>query len=219
MHTHKGTCQVCASVQAIDNKTRLMAKHGYVVKGWGFFNGTCPGATHKPAELDLTLTNSTIAYLTNCATSHDEHAKQYRTIDDNGSYHLRVESYVDWSHIPRGNVTRHITNSTPQNVIDREQEKAALTEETNARHTRSHIDKLVRYVIPRFDRPLIPNKSEAKIEFKTGYEFTTATRRYKLTRPAFAVFGNRRIGWFAQPVAGGPEIRFTTRDLNRFAKK
>lgn len=53
-HTHRGNCQICDSLQAVDNKTGLLAKHGYDVK-FGFFNGTCKGAHHQPLQVSKDL--------------------------------------------------------------------------------------------------------------------------------------------------------------------
>ena len=54
-HTHKGTCQVCGSVQAVNNKTGMIAKHGYTVD-WGMFQGECPGSHELPIEKSQELT-------------------------------------------------------------------------------------------------------------------------------------------------------------------
>jgi len=61
-HTHKGTCQVCGSVQAITGEAGVIAKHGYTVE-WGFFNGTCSGSHSKPLEQDKWLTETMIKNL------------------------------------------------------------------------------------------------------------------------------------------------------------
>lgn len=50
--THNGTCQACGRKQAVNAKTGLLAKHGYVVD-WGF-HGVCSGAGKLPAEHNLT---------------------------------------------------------------------------------------------------------------------------------------------------------------------
>lgn len=50
--THNGTCQACGRKQAVNVKTGLLAKHGYVVD-WGF-HGVCSGAGKRPAENSLT---------------------------------------------------------------------------------------------------------------------------------------------------------------------
>lgn len=51
--THNGTCQVCGRLQALPNG--VLSKHGYVVKGYGYFVGTCPGAERKPLEIERTF--------------------------------------------------------------------------------------------------------------------------------------------------------------------
>ena len=62
-HTHRGTCQVCGSQQAVDNKTGMLAKHGYTVEH-GFFEGECPGSHNLPLESDRTMTDNIIGDLT-----------------------------------------------------------------------------------------------------------------------------------------------------------
>src|SRR5579871_3871138 len=49
-HTHRGHCQLCDRLQAINNKTSVIAKHGYT-KRWSYFVGTCLGSGYKPYEL------------------------------------------------------------------------------------------------------------------------------------------------------------------------
>ena len=62
-HTHRGTCQVCGSQQAVNNETGMMAKHGYTVEH-GFFEGECPGSHNLPLESDRTMTDNIIGDLT-----------------------------------------------------------------------------------------------------------------------------------------------------------
>jgi len=50
-HTHKGTCQLCGRTHAVNNKTGVIAKHGYTVD-YGFFNGTCGGSDFLPLQKD-----------------------------------------------------------------------------------------------------------------------------------------------------------------------
>jgi len=54
-HTHRGTCQVCGAIQAVDNKTGTIAKHGYTVD-WGMFEGECQGSHKLPLEKSSELT-------------------------------------------------------------------------------------------------------------------------------------------------------------------
>jgi hypothetical protein len=54
-HTHRGTCQACGAIQAVDNKTGAIAKHGYTVD-WGMFEGECQGSHKLPLEKSSELT-------------------------------------------------------------------------------------------------------------------------------------------------------------------
>lgn len=51
--THRGTCQCCGALQKLP--AGVLAKHGYEVARWGFFNGICQGAGEKPFEQDYSL--------------------------------------------------------------------------------------------------------------------------------------------------------------------
>ena len=61
-HTHKGHCQVCGALHAVDNSHNGLAKHGYDVS-YGFFNGTCSGADSRPIQLDRTIADKTVSQL------------------------------------------------------------------------------------------------------------------------------------------------------------
>ena len=73
MSTHRGTCQVCGAQQAVNNKTGMMAKHGYTVEH-GFFEGECPGSHNLPLEADRTMTDNIIR--------PDRQAARIEQIDD-----------------------------------------------------------------------------------------------------------------------------------------
>jgi hypothetical protein len=61
IHTHRGHCQLCGAIQAIDVLHRgLVAKHGYTVDG-GYFNGTCPGSDRPNLHIDRALADEYIA--------------------------------------------------------------------------------------------------------------------------------------------------------------
>ena len=63
-HTHKGHCQVCGRIQAVDVNYNRIAKHGYTVD-FGFFDGVCDGADELPLEVDKSITEKTILRLAN----------------------------------------------------------------------------------------------------------------------------------------------------------
>lgn len=44
----RGSCQKCGAVQKLPKG--VLAKHGYEVARWGFFNGVCDGSGYKPFE-------------------------------------------------------------------------------------------------------------------------------------------------------------------------
>lgn len=60
IHTHRGHCQLCAAVQAIDTQTGLIAEHGYTVKG-GYFSGSCPGSRVMNLHVDRKTADDHIA--------------------------------------------------------------------------------------------------------------------------------------------------------------
>jgi len=57
--THRGTCQICGSAQMLPSG--LIAKHGYTVAQWGFFNGVCSGSGHLPFEQSTDLIEAMVA--------------------------------------------------------------------------------------------------------------------------------------------------------------
>tara|TARA_Y100001951_G_C11280597_1_gene265098 strand:- start:892 stop:1740 length:849 start_codon:yes stop_codon:yes gene_type:complete len=61
-HTHRGHCQACGRVQAVDTHNNFIAKHGYTVD-FGYFSGVCTGSNRKPLEVDKTFTEETIEEL------------------------------------------------------------------------------------------------------------------------------------------------------------
>lgn len=58
-HTHRGHCQLCACVQAIDLRTGVTAKHGYTVDR-GYFSGECPGSGAPNLHVDRTRADASI---------------------------------------------------------------------------------------------------------------------------------------------------------------
>tara|TARA_Y100000004_G_scaffold87138_1_gene97678 strand:+ start:255 stop:1088 length:834 start_codon:yes stop_codon:yes gene_type:complete len=58
-HTHRGHCQACGRVQAVDTTNNLLAKHGYTVD-FGYFDGVCTGSDRNPLEVDKSFSEATI---------------------------------------------------------------------------------------------------------------------------------------------------------------
>lgn len=77
-HTHRGHCQLCACVQAIDPKTGLIAKHGYTVQ-YGYFSGTCPGSERFSLHVSRVLADEHIKQARQEAATCLKLAEDYRT--------------------------------------------------------------------------------------------------------------------------------------------
>jgi hypothetical protein len=172
-HTNRGTCQVCGRIQAIDNASGKVAKHGYVVAGYGFFNGVCPGAWHVPAEKSLTVTYAIIEQLTDEAVTHEADAVAYR------AHTKLVTTYTEWdgtaikthktrrgdTYTTRGDyVERDVTPKTPVHTVNEIQIRAAAVAEQNARHAYSHVAMMREFIVPRLGQPLAPPKDVARVE-------------------------------------------------------
>lgn len=77
-HTHRGHCQNCGRIQAIDVLIQTVAKHGYVVAGYHFFNGTCTGSDRKPLELERTYCDSQCTWACEMAVIQSNAAEDYK---------------------------------------------------------------------------------------------------------------------------------------------
>jgi len=78
-HTHTGHCQICGRIQAVDNLTKLLAKHGYKVAGFGFFNGVCSGSGEQPLQLQHVITDDIVIRLTNYAANNLDAAAKLKS--------------------------------------------------------------------------------------------------------------------------------------------
>lgn len=61
--THQAHCQICGRIQAVQLPVGTLAKHGYRVKDFGYFAGTCPGSDRLPLEQARDLCDRTVADL------------------------------------------------------------------------------------------------------------------------------------------------------------
>lgn len=82
-HTHRGHCQFCLHVHAIDVQTGRLAKHGYNVVH-GYFRGQCPGSGELSLHVERHHTDLVILGYRDA-----EHCAK-----------LKVESYEDGSRVP-----------------------------------------------------------------------------------------------------------------------
>lgn len=167
-HTHRGTCQACGRIHAVDNTTRLVAKHGYKVT-FGYFHGVCPGGRgYKPAEFDVSLTHKVIVDCTESAKDEDKLAAAYRdgttvpaTFDRwNATKIVQKKNAWGRCYDARGGYdTLPIAQATPDE-LKRTVDGAIYKHESTAKGLREHAKALVALVLPRFGQTLFDANEE-----------------------------------------------------------
>lgn len=199
-HTHRGTCQACGRIHAVDNTSKLVAKHGYKVT-FGYFHGVCPGGRgYKPAEFDVSLTHKVIVDCTEQAKEQDQLAAALRNgitvpetfdrwnaakiIQKKNPWVLRYDARGGYDTLP-------IAEATPderKRAID----GAIYKHESTAKGLREHAKALVALVLPRFGQSLFdanevkPEPVQAVVDIKaakvTGSFATKQARKDALTK-------------------------------------
>lgn len=149
-HTHRGTCQACGRVQAIQLRNEKIAKHGYTVD-WGYFFGTCGASEMLPLERDKTYTENLIHVLRNDEAPRSEK----RAADLKAGVILPRFSKSKWE----GGKFRHVTVDRAE-LSDYEAAQCLTRDvaqaESHARHCRAHADMLQKLIAQRHGQPLIP---------------------------------------------------------------
>lgn len=184
-HTHRGHCQMCLRVHAIDVGTGLLAKHGYVVDG-GMFKGECPGSgvlslhverTHTDAVITMyrkrQLEATTVADAMEAGEAHPSMVwlsdRRYAEFFS-GVYHKKDHTDA------RGRV-RQLDEPTmiPWSTANKLEQKRQLEEtvmrlRSEARHDKSTADTMVKWAADIFDKktPAYPNEALDTGEWKVG---------------------------------------------------
>jgi len=194
-HTHRGTCQACGSIQAVDNGSGLVAKHGYQVIG--YFSGVCQGAGRKPAERDVTYTRTVIDFCTTQAFEHDNRAGLLKTGTTVPSTFERWNATKVVTHTPKHGKPYNTTggyDTLPIAKATNEERAHAVkiaihNEELQASGLRSHAESLTRHVLVRFGEPLYvaaeldaPKPKEAAPTVDVATATVTGTYKTKAAR-------------------------------------
>lgn len=150
-------------MQAVDNSTQLMAKHGYKVAGFGFFNGTCPGSDKSPAEHDVSYTKQVIVICTNAGNEKQRIADLYAS-GDLMVYTWDVNTWVRGTGAKAGH---YVTQELPMfgcsdAQIDSERAKTVYGYENIARMQLGHAESLTKHVLPRLGQPLFAVADQVK---------------------------------------------------------
>lgn len=160
--THRGTCQVCGRVQAVDPIKSLLAKHGYTVD-WGYFHGVCRGADIKPLEVERRMTDSIIKELREIvAPKADKLAADLRSGAVQPKYYIeKIEN--------KKRVQVEVTRDQIDDYLAGQfVARAVYGAESEARNARSHASAMEKLIAARFGQPLYPVEAEAKKELKPG---------------------------------------------------
>ena len=122
-HTHRGHCQACGRVQAVDTANNLLAKHGYTVD-FGYFDGVCTGSDRQPLEVDKSFSEATIVRISEWIDGQkvllQEAIEGRKTFS---SYSLRARR-VDFDIVPFSN----------NHIMDKDYTVVTYTEENLKKH-------------------------------------------------------------------------------------
>jgi hypothetical protein len=180
-----GHCQACGAEQVVLADFGGLAKHGYQVAGFGFFNGICFGSHRPDLETSRELLDSTVKALGSCAKRCDAQAEVYRSGADHPlkvgrltQHGNRVHHYVDgklvypeveWSAATNGEQARGLEN-------------AIVSEVLHAKHARSHAKGLLELATWVHGKPLQPRSlvtrpvlvpgSVVRLYGRSGYDVT-----------------------------------------------
>lgn len=171
-HTHTGHCQACGRVQAIrvpgPNRTGALAKHGYRVKDFGYFVGTCPGSDHLPLEQDRQLSDKVIADMRVMEQAHLRAISEYR---DGRRIPDRIFDRTVWNRETRKHDEVWIDWAAGSEYERQAEVNRRIREhEWQASQAKSHGDSLTRLIARVHGKPLTPVKRAAEIVLTAGMD-------------------------------------------------
>lgn len=146
----RGNCQVCGRLQAIVGFR--IAKHGYTVKGFGYFVGTCHGSDKRPMQVERDLTDATITGLHGYAVSHDEDAISLRTGVVTPIRIHTGDKYIDRKYVPQYIAFEDGDSTQQAHAVH----LAVCMHEGEARNARSYAQELTKLVTKVFGTDLLP---------------------------------------------------------------
>jgi hypothetical protein len=158
--THKGHCQACGAGQVVES-TGLMAKHGYKVAGFGFFNGTCHGSNHQPLELERDFLDDTVAALGDWANRQQARANAYRNFQEVPS---EAHKLTDWGQMVSTYVNRARVYTMVAWADATEKERAGEIErrvaalDSDVRQAKRHAKELLSLALRVHGQPLVERK-------------------------------------------------------------
>ena len=178
-HTHRGTCQTCGSVQAIDISKGTVAKHGYTTD-YGFFNGTCTGSSIAPLEVAKGWTLVICDRLVQYAEEQKERAAKLRSGEIEPRWYLEVTT-----HGKREKLTVAKASLEAYDVI-RQIERAIWDASRNSTAAYNHDIFLKNLIAKRFGQALYPvAKKDPTTVAKAGTKFSAHNKVWTIKREVF----------------------------------
>jgi len=222
-HTHRAHCQRCGSLQALGNQTRVIAKHGYRVAGFGYFAGTCTCSDRSPLEFDRTLCDAMCKDLTAWANNQSVIADLYETgkrvpkgkddskreLDPVTQKWNRVSVFIDWA-----DMNEWDRKSLVQSIVWRHRQEA------KAGH--SHVAMMQDLAKRVYGQPPIPveDTRPAKVAVHEGVTFHFDGKVFTITR--LCSMGYTRTGRvntvFATTPSEEKPRRFSINDVRRILR-
>jgi hypothetical protein len=162
---HRGHCQACGRVQVVEIPQHI-AKHGYRVAGFGYFNGTCSGSMESPLEMDRTITDAIIKDLNAQAARNEVRATALRagTLQPEQAQELVlgkrqwVWSGPSHSRAREPKMVKWADASPRERQMQIEQDAGEA--ESFARHARSHAKSMAELADKVHGQPLIDRDAE-----------------------------------------------------------
>jgi len=163
--THFGHCQVCGNRQMLPGN--LLSLHGYT-KEYGFFNGTCHGARHKPLEQDRTVCDGVRVSLLQWADAQDAQAAAYRA----GTAHP-AQVQTGSERVPGRFSFERRAIMTAWADCDPHTQRSALQNAAQrcnaaARDARAHEQAMVALAARIHGQPLTPVERASKVQIEPG---------------------------------------------------
>ena len=216
-HTHRGHCQVCGRIQAAQQYHAMppahnLAKHGYTVKDWGFFRGTCQGSDNRPLEEDRSLCDSVLEALEAFATEQDVIVSKLRagtTTPLKVRTDERVRSVKGWEYL-----SVPFEQGTKLQQLDAIKRDIVM-HEREASHARAHIRDMTKLAAEVHGQPLRPVVHPDVAPIKAGLQFTHTTPRFtrKLT-----VSGRKRQRWHLCTDQDGRDWTYSAQEIRKHLK-
>lgn len=221
-HTHRGHCQACGAVQAVQVRGGTIALHGYEVVG-GYFSGTCSGSKQEPLEQDRSYTDRVIESCRLNAIAADTLAGELAAgvvnplrVSLGSKYEPKanrgrggyVEQWVAWS------------SDVPTEYQRKAQRERDIRENiSRAEFMREHANRLQGLADRVHGQPLLPAEPEAPEVVFVGVRFKVNDKEFEILRTKVCGLGMRAIYTEVKRLHDGAVYRMSTTSVRRYIRE